>query len=63
MNTSRYCCPVCRQPLRLKSTPNGFVLYCGYGPCRSKVSNDGAFGLSEQAAFEALLENIDKEES
>ena len=58
-------CPCCKQPLRVAALNGGreFVAYCGYGPCRSKVSNVGADGSTEREALETLVAAIKEDAS
>ena len=54
-----YKCPCCKRPLLKEAGLNETVwLYCGHGACKSRVSNDGANGATEQEAFEILERNI-----
>ena len=59
---STYRCPVCKQPLCIESTGDGVILWCGHGPCTSQRANDGADGLTERLAYEALCKAVDVEE-
>lgn len=65
VNRSRYTCPICREPLCLGPATNDvpIFLWCGTGRCKNKAANNGAHGKTEDEAFSALLENIDREES
>jgi len=38
------------------------IVWCGYGPCKSLVSNDGAEGETFEEAFTVLRRRIEEEE-
>jgi Zn finger protein HypA/HybF involved in hydrogenase expression len=47
-------CPACQSPMHATVADGKFLVYCGYGPCPSAVSNDGVSGDSLTEALEAL---------
>ena len=58
-------CPSCQQPLmHAISLAEGstHIVWCGYGPCKSLVSNDGAEGETFEEAFTVLRRRIEEEE-
>lgn len=55
-------CPVCGQPLSVKKPADFVILYCGNGPCPSKVANDGAIAGTEERAFDELKRQVEAEE-
>jgi len=61
---SKLLCPVCEQPLCVLPAAAGRVLiWCGWGPCTSMASNDGAMGKTEEEALAQLKRYIDEEDS
>jgi hypothetical protein len=58
-------CPCCRKPLyhneRMEGGKVVFGVHCGYGPCKSKLSNAGADGATLVEAVENLLALMDEE--
>ncbi len=56
--TSRYCCPVCREPLAKLIEPNGITVFCGVGKCYSHEANQGGTAANESDAFSALLDRV-----
>lgn len=52
-------CPACGVALCAEHLPQGdYIVWCGYGPCPSLVSNDGVVGACVNAAANALVEKI-----
>jgi len=59
MIQSKFKCPCCQRPLTVEIQGLAWYLFCGHGPCKSSVANDGALGDTEKAAadrLEALME-------
>ena len=55
---SRYGCPECVEPLLMKIEDGVVVVWCGYGPCRSKAANEGAKAENEEMAVRALAASV-----
>lgn len=54
-------CPACGKPLLAEKTPEGWAVWCGYGPCRSRVSNDGVVGTTIDFAAMWLIARVHAE--
>lgn len=59
-------CPACGNELNfcyeLKQGGKSVLFaYCGYGPCPSKKSNDGAEGRNHEEAYQRLKTIVEKE--
>jgi hypothetical protein len=57
MNKTNLLCPACQRELNWEQ---GFI-FCGFGPCPSKISNDGARGETLAIAFFNLKMRLDCE--
>lgn len=69
MATSKYFCPVCKQPLSVDRglfTESDWMLYCPAGPCADLpgggAANEGGSGLTEEEAYRALVKAVEKEQ-
>jgi len=62
---SSFKCPACEKPLSWGITMDKGVsshhLWCGYGPCLSRVCGDGDDGATELEAFKNLDAAFDRE--
>jgi ssDNA-binding Zn-finger/Zn-ribbon topoisomerase 1 len=64
IDRSTLTCPVCNEPLlKVPGAAKRVIMWCGFGPCRSRAANDGASGLSEEEAHEHLKRYIEEEEN
>lgn len=57
----RLLCPACKKPLAHNPIAGGVEIWCGYGPCKSKVANNGATGTDLEDARGNLLDKINLE--
>lgn len=56
-------CPACERALWTLMLPEGRIWYCGWGPCPSLTTNDGASSVEElNRRWEAEPEQVEKEE-
>lgn len=58
-------CPSCNKPLSTKAVgskttlgPNGWIAWCGYGPCKSPNSNNEFWGETQEEAIKKALDEI-----
>jgi hypothetical protein len=58
---SQFLCPECRAPLSLAIQPDGVMIFCANGPCKSEACNIGTAGRDEMAAFRELEKNWNEE--
>lgn len=64
MKSDRYTCPACKQFLSVIHGEDdmSYVIWCGYGPCKSDVANNGAAGITHLEAYKKLCKAIEQEE-
>lgn len=51
-------CPVCSQPFLSKVEGNEYIVWCGYGPCKSPNSNNGFGGRTLLEAWDKAHDEI-----
>lgn len=63
-NWSIHRCPVCGGHLRFiyeRASERRVFMYCSIGRCHSEAANEGAWGLTEREAYDALRKAVDAE--